>query len=115
MSKEKRREASTVSTVKYFGNGDYFQHKTVDVKRIDEGTLRARVLTLKENDCLAREWREFKIIVMDEDFLDWNFTERITRIDRKLEGSMTAFGGAHNPAVASYGGLLFSGTCDHGQ
>jgi len=65
---------------------------------IDQGIIYAKIINPP-----GTGWREYNVVYAEQSFIDWNFTERINRIDKMIGGEMPAFGGAHNPSVASYG------------
>lgn len=74
--------------------GKYFAQDTVYTGEGESGYIWAKA---------DGWWRRFKIQELDEKFWDWNFNERLERLEQIGEGKMPTFGGAHNPAVASYG------------
>ncbi len=84
----------------YWNEYGYFHQDNVDVSKMTLGIFRAK---LDGNKSL---WKEYNVVSAEAGFVNWNFNERIARIDKMLEGTMPAFGGAHNPHVASYGGVL---------
>lgn len=84
-------------TDEYWNEEGYFHQETVDTKKLNQNIIKARI---------EGEWQEYNVVNVEQTFIDWNFTERINRIDKMIGGTMPAFGGAHNPSVASYGGVL---------
>jgi hypothetical protein len=84
----------------YWNEFGYFHQDKVDISNIKDEIIRAKI-------CGSRKgWRNYNVVSADQSFIDWNFTERLNRIDMMIEGKMPSFGGAHNPFVASYGGVL---------
>ena len=106
MSGQQHHEGAHSDDAGYFNDQGYFRQTCIDLTDSDRGIIRANLFSPAAKDRMVRSWHTFSTACADESFIDWNFTERTTRIDRMLGGTMTAFGGAHNPSVASYGGLL---------
>lgn len=82
----------------YWNEEGYFHQDNVDISEIDQGIIRVKVLNWP-----GYGWREYNVVSAEAGFVNWDFKERIARIDKMLAGSMPAFGGAHNPFVASHG------------
>ena len=93
-----RPSIATGATKSYWNEEGYFHQDNVDISDIDQGIIRAKVQNWPGNG-----WRKYNVVSAELGFITWNFTERITRIDKMIEGVMPAFGGAHNPFVASCG------------
>lgn len=106
MSNQQHHTGAHSDDTGYFNEQGYFRQNCIDLTDIARGTIRARLFSPAEKDRMVRSWHTFSTACADERFIAWNFAERTTRIERMLGGTMTAFGGAHNPSVASYGGLL---------
>lgn len=84
----------------YWNEFGYFHQDNIDISNIKDEIIRAKL-------CGSRNgWQNYNVVSADQGFIDWNFTERLNRIDMMIGGEMPAFGGAHNPFVASYGGVL---------
>ena len=77
-----------------FWRGDYFHQTNVDVSRIDEGVIRARI---------GGKWESYKIRELDEAFIEWNIKDRLENLTTMKGGKMPDWSGAHNAAVATYG------------
>ena len=76
--------------------GKYFVQKNVDVTKVDQGIIRARV---------DGEWHTFAIRELDDAFLDFNMGMRQRMMNYMAgQGSLGIYNDAHNAAVASYGG-----------
>lgn len=82
----------------YWNDQGYFHQTNVDISKIDQGIIRAKLR--------YEDWCTYNVVATEAGFINWNFTERINRIDKMIGGTMPAFGGAHNPFVASFGGVL---------
>lgn len=80
----------------YWSPEGYPMHANVDTGNISEGIIRARVDGL---------WRRFNIIEVNQEFKDWNFAERLQRLENLRAGGPPSFGGAHMPAVVTHGGI----------
>ncbi len=80
----------------YWSHEGYPQQRAVDASHIKDGYIRARVDGI---------WRKFRIIELNQEFKDWNFAERLQRLDNLKAGGPPSFGGAHMPAVVTHGGI----------
>ncbi len=78
----------------------WFHQNNIDVSRIKEGIIRAKV---------EGKWQEFKVVELPKEFLKWNFERRLTQLDKirqmiKSESrEMPEIAGPHNGIVASHG------------
>lgn len=98
----KIRPSLARGTEKNFWNEfGYFHQDNVDINNIDQGVIRAKI-----DGSRGKVWQEYNVVYPEQSFIDWNFTDRINRIDKMIQGIMPLFGGAHHPFVASYGGNL---------
>jgi len=77
-----------------FWNGGYFQQKTVDMRPIETGIIRARV---------DGRWESYTIRSLDDAFFGWNIGDRKEKLAVMKGGAMPAWSGSHNAAVATYG------------
>jgi hypothetical protein len=80
----------------YWSPEGYPQQQTVDASHVKDGYIRAKVDGL---------WRKFNIIEVNQEFKDWNFTERLQRLENLRNGGPPSYGGAHMPAVVTHGGI----------
>jgi hypothetical protein len=78
----------------HWQNG-FFVQKNVDVSRIEEGIVRAKV---------NGTWDDYAVIELDDAFMDWNLISRLEYLDTISAGQMPALAGPHAAAVATYGG-----------
>jgi len=74
----------------YWQPEGHFIQETVDLTNIDDQIIRARV---------DGEWKEFYNRELSQDYIDWSFGERISR----LTGGMMCLDGAHSGCLATYG------------
>jgi|UniRef100_A0A7V3V069 hypothetical protein len=78
----------------------WFHQDNVDVSKIDQGIIRAKV---------EGRWQEFQVVELPADFLKWNFDRRLSQLARMKEmmkdqrGEMPEIAGPHNGIVASHG------------
>ncbi|MEO0073280.1 MAG: hypothetical protein ABIK43_01290 [candidate division WOR-3 bacterium] len=80
----------------------WFHQDNIDVSRIGQGIIRARV---------EGRWQEFRTVELPVDFQEWNFSRRRQQIDelkRMLSNEETGMSrpeiaGPHNAIVASHG------------
>lgn len=82
------------------GEGEYWQNglfvqKNVDASRIEEGFIRARI---------GGAWSEYRVIELDDDFMEWNLASRLRYLESISQGRMPSLAGPHAGAVATYGG-----------
>jgi hypothetical protein len=80
----------------YWNELGYPVQKTIDVSKMRDGIIRARI---------EGQWKTFQLVEVDQVFQDWNFTERLNRLQTMMQGGSVTFGGAHSPSVATYGGI----------
>ena len=74
----------------YWRDG-YFVQDNVDTSQVDSGIIKARI---------DGTWRDFSMRDLGDDFIDWNFGERISG----LTGGMSdCLAGPHSGCLASYG------------
>ncbi len=78
----------------------WFHQDNIDVAKIGEGRIRARV---------EGEWRDFQVVELPEEFLKWNFSRRLAQIQaiekmvKEKSKEMPEIAGPHNGIVASHG------------
>ena len=83
---------------------EYCTHKTVNTAQVDEGYIWARV---------DGWWRRFQIRELDEDYWNWNFDERMKRLEIQFEPEWDAVaGGPAQPFIATYGNRRGLGDSD---
>lgn len=78
---------------------EYFVNRTVNTTQIDSGYIQARV---------DGWWRRFQLRDSDEDFWNWNFDERLQRLEIQQDPEWLAnptaiAGGPAQPWLATYG------------
>ena len=74
--------------------GEYFLQKTVDMSKINQGIIRARVHGV---------WRDYLIRGVDDAFFKFNIAMRKKTLDVMMTGQYGMYNDAHNGAVGSYG------------
>lgn len=74
----------------YWQPEGHFIQDTVDVSDFDQNIVRARI---------DGEWREYYCRELSEDYLDWSFQGRVSR----LTGGMMGLDGPHSGCLATYG------------
>ncbi|MGQ9678787.1 MAG: hypothetical protein ACUVUD_05845 [bacterium] len=78
----------------------WFHQDNIDLSRLENGIIRARV---------DGEWKEFKLVPVPEGFIKWNFSRRLAQLNKIRElmkkegGEMPEIAGPHNGIVASHG------------
>ena len=72
-----------------------FVQKNVDMSRIEEGVVRAKI---------NGTWNEYMVIELDDAFMEWNLTSRLEYLESISQGRMPSLAGPHAGAVATYGG-----------
>lgn len=91
------RELGWKNNVPWYWSPDgYPRQKLVDASHVKDGYIRAKVDGI---------WRKFRIIEVDQEFRNWNFAERLQRLENLRAGGPPSFGGAHMPAVVTHGGF----------
>jgi len=75
--------------------GGIFVQKNVDVSRIEEGVVRARI---------NGAWDEYEIVELDDAFMEWNLNSRLEYLESISRGQMPSLAGPHAGAVATCGG-----------
>ncbi len=78
----------------HWQNGIFVQ-KNVDVSRIDEGIVRAKI---------NGAWDEYTVIELDDAFMEWNLSSRLDYLESISQGQMPSLAGPHAAAVATSGG-----------
>ena len=78
----------------FWQDGTYCRQDDIDLKKIGQGTIRAKV---------EGKWRTFTVRQLPDKFLDWNFRERLKTIEVMKQGGMPSFAGPHSGMVASHG------------
>jgi len=77
-------------------NGKYFVQDNVDVSKVDQGIIRARV---------DGKWHTYIIRPLDEAFVTFNFEMRKRMLNYMAgSGSLGIYNDAHNAAIGTYGG-----------
>lgn len=82
----------------WWQKGGFIIHDTVDTSKTHKGIIRARV---------DGKWREFELVKLPEEFVNWSLNVRVARLDRIIRfGGMDPrdLAGSHNACVATYGG-----------
>lgn len=79
--------------------GEVFHQDSVKVDRIDRGIIEAKIDDM---------WQEYTIRPFSEDFIDWNFSRRLEKLDELAEmlegeGARPGYAGPHNGIVATCG------------
>lgn len=78
----------------------WFHQDNIDLSRLENGIIRARV---------EGKWQEFNIVSVPEGFIKWNFSRRLAQLNKIRElmknegGEMPEIAGPHNGIVASHG------------
>lgn len=78
----------------------WFRQDNIDVSRLDQGLIRARV---------EGRWQEFRVVELPAGFLKWNFERRLGQLRairemmRSQSREMPEIAGPHNGIVASHG------------
>ncbi|MCS7250552.1 MAG: hypothetical protein N2323_05470 [candidate division WOR-3 bacterium] len=78
----------------FYKNKEYFIQKTIDTKNIDKGIIRAKV---------DNRWQKFEVVELPEEFLEWNFKERLLMIEKIKRREPLDWSGPHSGMVATYG------------
>jgi hypothetical protein len=78
----------------FWKDGAYCRQDNIDLKKLDQGVIRARV---------DGKWQAFAVRQLPDKFLEWNFRERLKAIDIMKKGGMPGFAGPHSGMVASHG------------
>ncbi len=71
-----------------------FKQKTIDTSNIEKDIIRARI---------DGKWREYSIIELPKEFMEWNIKRRLETLDNIKKGIPPDFAGPHSGMVASYG------------
>lgn len=78
----------------------WFRQDNIDLSKVNQGIIRARV---------EGRWQEFKLVELPEGFVRWNFSRRLAQLTNLREmaksekGGMPEIAGPHNGIVASHG------------
>ena len=80
----------------YWNEKGFPVHKTVNVSKLSEGIISARV---------DKRWRQFKIITPDQNYRDFESNGMVNIYNKLLEGVVAMFGGVYCPTIISYGGI----------
>ncbi|MCX5904928.1 MAG: hypothetical protein NTV89_15985 [Proteobacteria bacterium] len=80
----------------YWNEKGYPAHKTVNVSKLSEGTISARV---------DKRWRQFKITEPDINYKNFESNGMVNVYNKLLEGVVAMFGGVYCPTIISYGGI----------
>jgi len=78
----------------YWQDGIFVQ-KNVDVSRVEEGIIRAKI---------NGAWSEYRVVEMDDAFMEWNLSSRLDYLESISQGRMPSLAGPHAGAVATWGG-----------
>ncbi|HTY08879.1 MAG TPA: hypothetical protein VMF29_06920 [Candidatus Edwardsbacteria bacterium] len=78
----------------FWRDGKYCRQDDIDLAKIGQGTVRAKV---------DGKWQTFTLRQLPDKFLDWNFRERLRTIETLKKGGMPNFAGPHSGMVASHG------------
>lgn len=70
-----------------------FHQETVDLSKIDEGIIRARI----------GEWQEYDLRELPESFQEWSFAKRLETLERFRNQEPPELSGPHNGMVATCG------------
>ncbi len=82
------------SQTELWPNGVFVQDN-VDMSRIEEGIIRARI---------NGAWDDYSLIELDDAFMEWNLTSRLDYLESISKGRMPGLAGPHAAAVATSGG-----------
>lgn len=101
MDKIRPAIAGDAEDKKYWNDEGYFHQDNINVSEIDQGILKLKGLNLDG-------WKEYNVVYTDEWFPEWNFSERLERIQGMIDDptKQPQWGGAHNPSVSSFGGVI---------
>jgi hypothetical protein len=80
----------------YWNEKGFPVHKTVNVSRLSEGIISARV---------DNRWRQFKIITPDQNYRNFESKGMVDIYNKLLEGIVAMFGGVYCPTIISQGGI----------
>jgi hypothetical protein len=80
----------------YWNEKGFPVHKTVNVSRLTEGIISARV---------DNRWRQFKIITPDQNYRNFESKGMVDIYNKLLEGIVAMFGGVYCPTIISQGGI----------
>jgi hypothetical protein len=80
----------------YWNEKGYPVHKTVNVSRLSEGIISARV---------DKRWQQFKITQPDANYRNFESNGMVDIYNKLLEGVIAMFGGVYCPTIISYGGI----------
>lgn len=82
----------------------WFHQDNVDVSKLAQGTIRAKV---------EGRWQEFRVVELPQGFCEWNFSRRLEQLaeikkmmasdDAGMGGGRPEVAGPHNAIVASHG------------
>ncbi len=92
----------------YWNNDGYFHQSNVDVSRINQGLIRAKIFKAcqtKGASSMSKKWQTFQVVDAEQKLVDWLFWDHINKIQQIMEGKDMEFGGAHDVPVASFGGV----------
>jgi hypothetical protein len=79
---------------KFWNKDGYFKQDNIDLKKYDQGIIRAKV---------EGKWQEYKIQQLPDAFMEWSVDRRLETLKRLNSGGMPELAGAHNGMVASHG------------
>ncbi|HBE73083.1 MAG TPA: hypothetical protein DDW31_03185 [candidate division Zixibacteria bacterium] len=75
-------------------DGRYCRQNTLDLKKLDQGLVRAKV---------DGRWQSFQVRPLPQAFVDWNLRWRLASLEEMKKGRMPGFSGPHSGMVASHG------------
>jgi hypothetical protein len=88
------REVPEMKPPKGLWSGNYCRQKTLDLRKLGQGSIRARV---------DGKWKEFQVRSLPQSFVDWNLRSRLKDLEEIKKGKMPGFAGPHSGMVASHG------------
>jgi hypothetical protein len=85
---------NTSDGAKFWRDGKYCRQDNIDLKKSEQGILRAKV---------EDRWQDFTIQHLSPAFMEWNLKERIKSLEGIKNREMPGFAGPHSGMVASHG------------
>ena len=100
LGKVRLAKAGDAEKKNYWNDEGYFHQDNVDASEISQGIIKLKGLNLDG-------WKEYNVVYTDQWFQEWNFSERLERIQGMIDdpNKQPQWGGAHNPSVSSFGGV----------
>ena len=84
--------------INYWNNDGYFKQDTVDASNIDQGIIRAKILSLP-----GYGWKNFNVVNVEESFAMWYIRDFMYWAEVMGREPLPIFAGPPFPSVASYG------------